>query len=467
MRQHILQTAIATAMILAACTPKDKEFTFVQLSDPQLCFPRETGIEGTTAFQLDSIHLEKAIIQINELKPAFVIVTGDLVHDRANEHDVNSYIELMAKIDPAIPVYQIPGNHDIRNGKVENHTEEFIDKFGNDRFAFEYEGHKFIGINSSIIRYESGQLEPEQFEWLSSELESSKAKNEPAFVFSHIPVYVDSMEDDESSHSFQPGMRRKYWDLFKANGVIAVIAGHTHFNRQNSFEGISNIITGPSSYSFEGQGKEGIRLWTVSNGQFKSEFIYLPCDQVDLTKGFEADKLQAPWHGRNDNTRFSCNANHDRFYFSFDVTDSTMISPTPSDSERVVEDEDRVEVFFSPTMSLRNKYYCAEIDAAGRIMDYKAEYFRKFDFKWNFKTMEAKGEITPEGYKVSGSVSLQELESLGMDLENGFRMGAYRGDRIADGLIEWYSLVPVDVPEPDFHMPGLMLECKATAKSIK
>jgi len=453
---YILQAVTAATITFSACSHNDKEFTFVQLTDPQLRFTRETGIEGTTDFQLDSIHLQKAVIQINELKPAFVIVTGDLVHDITNDHDVNVYQDLMGKIDPSIPVYQIPGNHDIKDGNNENQIKTFVSRFGSDRFTFEQNGIKFIGLNSSIIRYTNETLEAEQFKWLSTELKDAKTKGEPAYVFAHCPVFVDSIEEEESYHSFQPCMRRKYWDLFKANGVKAMIAGHLHYNKMNSLDGIANIITGPSGYSFEGEGREGFRLWTVSKDGFKSSFIYLPGHQVSIAQGFTADKLQAPWHGRNDSTLFSCHSDQDRFFFSFEVKDSTFSAPEASTDERIVEGEDRVEIFFSPTMSLRKSYYCAEIDAAGRIMDYKADYYRKFDFKWSFKTMEVQAVIFPWGYKVDGSVSKKELSNLDIDLDNGFWMGSYRGDRTADGTIEWYSLVPVDVTEPDFHAPGVM-----------
>jgi len=230
----------------------------------------------------------------------------------------------------------------------------------------------------------------------------------------------------------------------------------------------------------------------------------------DIGQGFQSESLQAPWHGKTDRTRFSCHSSEDRFFFSFEVEDSTFVlagytgQSCQEDSfggvdERVVDGEDRVEVFFSPDKSLKNGYYCAEIDAAGRIMDYRAVYFRNFDFAWNFKTMKAEGMVTPWGYRVCGSVSREELESLGIALEKGFWFGAFRGDRLGgidhcgcgcgksgggdcegedggeihcevnskgseEAVFEWYSLIPVDVEEPDFHVPGVLFECRATPK---
>lgn len=187
-------------------------------------------------------------------------------------------------------------------------------------------------------------------------------------------------------------------------------------------------------------------------------------DLPDIGQGFMSESLEAPWHGKSDKTRFCCHSTSDRFFFSFEVEDSTFVLSDIPDDEMVVCDEDRVEVFFSPDQSLERGYVCAEIDAAGRIMDYSAVNYRKFDYGWNFSTMEADGMVTPWGYRVSGSVSRQELKSLGIDLDNGFWIGAYRGDRLYDGEFEWYSLVPADVENADFHTPGVMFECRATPK---
>lgn len=268
--------AAAAAFMLAACTPGQKTFTFVQITDPQMRFTRDTGIEGTDAFQLDSIHLEQAVARINALSPDFVVVTGDMVHDVNNESDQKTYKELIGKIDKSIPVYHVPGNHDIRDGADNSLIDAYISRFGYDRFSFSHKGNRFIGINSNIIRGANGTREPEQFEWLSDELASAKKKHEPVYVFAHCPVFLDNMDEEVSYHAFQPEMRRKYWDLFKEGGVKAMIAGHLHYNKSTEFEGIQTVITGPTGYSFEqGGNKEGLRLWTISPDGFSSEFIYL------------------------------------------------------------------------------------------------------------------------------------------------------------------------------------------------
>lgn len=192
-----------------------------------------------------------------------------------------------------------------------------------------------------------------------------------------------------------------------------------------------------------------------------------PAGIPDVGQGFETAALHAPWDGRDNDTRFSCHSTSERFFFRFEVVDSTLTQVSPFTGERDVDPEDRVEIFFAPDAALEQPYYCAEIDAQGHIMDYKARYYRDFDFGWNFLTMEARGEVTPWGYRVGGSVAREELAALGLDLEGGFRMGVFQGEAAQDGTVRWYSLVPTDDATPDFHQPKVFFDCRMTPKAEK
>lgn len=190
-------------------------------------------------------------------------------------------------------------------------------------------------------------------------------------------------------------------------------------------------------------------------------------DFQEIGQGFESYAFHAPWSGLDNDTRFTCHATKDRFFFSYEVTDSTLILTEPFTNEMNVNDEDRVEFFFSPTKDLKKPYYCAEIDAKGRVMDYKATFYRQFDFSWNFSTIETHSKITPWGYRVGGSVTLDELRQLGIRLEKGFWMGAFQDEANADGNINWFSLISTDDKEADFHQPKVFFPCRITDNQQK
>lgn len=185
---------------------------------------------------------------------------------------------------------------------------------------------------------------------------------------------------------------------------------------------------------------------------------------ADLGSGFQINEFHAPWDGLTNSTRFTCHSSSDKFFFNFEVVDSTLTLTEPFTGERDVEPEDRVELFFSPDAKLKN-YYCAEIDYVGRVLDYQASYYRKFDFDWDFSTLQLWTSMTDFGYRVMGSIDLEELNALGIDTAGGFYLGVFQDDFKPDGSVHWYSLIPTDDAEPDFHKPDVFFRCRLTPKT--
>lgn len=145
------------------------------------------------------------------------------------------------------------------------------------------------------------------------------------------------------------------------------------------------------------------------------------------------------------------------FYFSFNVADATPIMCREFVQESDVEAEDRVEIFFSASKDM-GQYYCMEIDPSGHVMDYSASYYRKFDYEWNFKSLEICSIKDEKGYIVAGRLSVSELLELGIDLEE-FYMGVFRADFTTPNTVIWYSSVSINEPKPDFHNPNILFPC--------
>ena len=83
--------------------------------------------------------------------------------------------------------------------------------------------------------------------------------------------------------------------------------------------------------------------------------------------------------------------------------------------------------FFMSKDSEMKTYYCAEIDPKGKVMDYEAHNYRKFDFNWNFKDLKLATSVGKDSYRVEGSISLKTLRKLGLISPEGeIRMGVYR-----------------------------------------
>lgn len=171
--------------------------------------------------------------------------------------------------------------------------------------------------------------------------------------------------------------------------------------------------------------------------------------------------LKAPWDGLEDDTVFQCNVEDGLFKFRFDVHDSTsvVIMEDAFNDEYCVASEDRVEIFFCGDKEMKH-YCCAEIDPLGRVLDYEASFYRQFNNDWQFSTLQTSARMNEDGYTVSGSVSLKELGELGLDLYNGFEMGAFRADFKIDEKENWYSAVPSTDDEADFHKPEMLFTAR-------
>src|SRR5437764_3535026 len=90
--------------------PADAPFFFLQFSDPQ--FGMFTADKD---FAQETANFEFAIASANRLKPAFVVVTGDLVNKAGDAAQIAEYQRIAATLDRSIPLYNVAGNHDVEN----------------------------------------------------------------------------------------------------------------------------------------------------------------------------------------------------------------------------------------------------------------------------------------------------------------------------------------------------------------
>lgn len=153
----------------------------------------------------------------------------------------------------------------------------------------------------------------------------------------------------------------------------------------------------------------------------------------------------------------------DGLYFHFDVRDNEVILANDFRKERDIEMGDRVELFFSKDKNM-GAYYCFEVDAAGRVLSYAAQHYRKMNYDWEppvgFRVAARRKE---GGYAVEGVVPTDFLENLGT--AGVLYMGAYRAEfSRRDSVVEenWLTWVNPATTKPDFHVPSSL--CKVSLK---
>ena len=105
-------------------------------------------------------------------------------------------------------------------------------------------------------------------------------------------------------------------------------------------------------------------------------------------------------------------------------------------------------------------YYCLELDADGRALDYNAAYYRKMNYPWSWPEgqLKVKASRVRDGYIVEFAISIQSLKDLGLLQNNRLQAGLFRAER--KGMINgradlrWISWIRPRSDHPDFHIPS-------------
>jgi len=235
--------------------------TFIQMSDPQF---------GMYTKDVDFVHetanFEFAIATANRLKPAFVVVTGDLTNKSTDPAQAAEYKRIAAKLDPAIKLYSVAGNHDVGNEPTAQSLATYRERYGPDYYSFRSGDIYGIVLNSNLekgaekVPEEAAKMEA----WFRAELEKAKqsgAKN--MIVFQHISLFLKEAGEKDQYFNVPVAVREKYLKLMHEYGVREVFAGHLHQNSVGRDGALEMVTTGPVGMPLGGA-KSGMRIVTVT-----------------------------------------------------------------------------------------------------------------------------------------------------------------------------------------------------------
>jgi 3',5'-cyclic AMP phosphodiesterase CpdA len=267
---------------LTAQKKQVKPYFFIQVTDPQFGM-----FDSNKGFQKETGLYEKAVKEINRLKPDFVVVTGDLVNNPKDTLQIKEFKRITSKIDSKIPVYFTPGNHDIGNVPDSTSIAAFINNYGYDRFSFKHKGSLFLGINSSIIKNNLPQLEQRQYDWLVKTLAKGK-KASHIILFCHYPFFINSSDEPEGYSNIGLENRKKYLALFAANKLDAIFSGHLHNNATSKFGKIEMAATSSVGKPL-GNAPSGFRIIKVYPGRI--DHVYYGLDEIPGSITFDQNIL--------------------------------------------------------------------------------------------------------------------------------------------------------------------------------
>lgn len=241
----------------------DAPFSFVQITDPQF------GMWANNAnMEQEAANLEFAVATINRLRPAFVVVTGDLVNRAGDQEQVAAYLGIMAKVDPSIHVYNLPGNHDVGNTPSPESIALYVKRFGPDRYAFRRGSFAGIVLDSALMfaPEKAAEAAAEQDRWLRAELARARGDGvKHVVVFQHHPLFLKDPGEPDKYENIPLARRAKYLALFAEFGVKHVFAGHYHRNALARAGDIEMVTTGPIGQPLGEGAKSGMRIVTVAD----------------------------------------------------------------------------------------------------------------------------------------------------------------------------------------------------------
>jgi len=215
--------------LAANATPASKDsFEFVVLGDNR----GDSSGDLSPAFQ-------EVLRAVGEASPRFVLNTGDMIYGHTDlataRQQWQAYIAAIERL--RLPVYHVPGNHDIWGASSASLYREMC---GSTSFAFDYGPARFIGLDTES--HES-RLGAEQFGWLKRQL--AACGDRQVFVMLHRPLFPAD-GGVGSSLDVYPAERDELHRLFSqySRVIEAVFLGHEHCYHYEERDGVRYYITG-------------------------------------------------------------------------------------------------------------------------------------------------------------------------------------------------------------------------------
>ena len=271
MRLPVLCLLAVMSILLAAQNPAG-EFFFVQLADPQFGM-----FTSDRDFTQETANYEFVVASINRLRPRFVVICGDLINKAGDPAQTAEYLRITGKIDRAIRVYAVPGNHDVGNEPTPETLAYYRQHFGLDHYSFTQGSLYGIVLNSAVISA-PGKVQGEAAEqeaWLKAEV--AKARSSGArhiVVFQHHSWFLEKADEPTQYFNIPIEQRRSYLDILKGAGVRYVFAGHYHRNALGRDGDLEMITSGPVGQP-QGMDSSGIRIVTVRDTGLEHRYYAL------------------------------------------------------------------------------------------------------------------------------------------------------------------------------------------------
>lgn len=223
----LLLFAVAQTSLAVEPPPERDGFTVAILGDRTGGEPE--GIEM----------LRRAVYELNQINPDFVIHIGDMVqgYTRDDVKWMEEYEEFVSAMDKLnVPWYPTAGNHDVFTPVWDPNDRTFEELyqsyFGPLYYSFDYKNSHFVVMYTDEAMASKPVISSQQIEWLKKDLAGTQKTN--IFVFMHKPAWRYNDSNWDTVHQ-----------IIKNFPVKAVVAGHFHaYQKDMNKDGIQYYLMG-------------------------------------------------------------------------------------------------------------------------------------------------------------------------------------------------------------------------------
>lgn len=202
-----------------AKAPAREKFTFVAYGDTRT----------------DAAAHRSVIAEIIQLKPEFVLQSGDLVARGSSAAQWKEFDEITAPLKAArIAYYPARGNHDEGGTLYEAHVREPFDSGNKNFYAFTRHRNRFVIVDE----YQDFGPGSQQYRWLEAELAKARKSAASAFVLFHAAPW------SVGPHGPSEDVQTKLHPLFVRYKPRVVFCGHDHLYYRTVRDGVPYVVTG-------------------------------------------------------------------------------------------------------------------------------------------------------------------------------------------------------------------------------
>lgn len=266
---------------------------------------------GTVDIQQSYSIMEKGIQKLKNYHPDVAIHTGDMLESTMGPDQIQMDYNLAANYlsELGVPWYLTMGDHDVnptgyKPNSPDRSREQLFQSLYSQKnpeianhlyYSFDAKSYHFISLYSLEHLHTDprwgnvflSEISDSQYNWLKADLDLNKYKT-AIIVFLHQPMWYNW-----SGWSRVHKLLRKY-------PVVAVIAGHFHYNQgEGMIDGIHYLTVGATGATIKeaGQNAGGVQQVTLMNIKNKcAHFTSMPVEGdnfVGLTARTDMDRIQA------------------------------------------------------------------------------------------------------------------------------------------------------------------------------